>query len=114
MRAITFTFTQVPKKVTRLNFAYDVAIVLILICINSPVHRIKFNKLSERFGTTTCHTNGTDNLKINFFCKVVMRLGDGCHNVTVGRTPGQTVFFSVRVCLFSVDFVMHVFTVKTT
>ena len=36
-----------------------------------------------------------------------MRLGDGCHCVKVCRTT-RTPFFSVGVCIFSVDFVMHV------
>ena len=35
------------------------------------------------------------------------RLGDGCHCVKVCRAT-RTVFFSVGVCIFSVDFVMHV------
>ena len=36
-----------------------------------------------------------------------MRLGDGCHCVKVCRTT-RTAFFSVGVCIFSGDFVMHV------
>ena len=35
------------------------------------------------------------------------RLGDGCHSVKVCWTT-RTAFFSVGVCIFSVDFVMHV------
>ena len=36
-----------------------------------------------------------------------MRLGDGCHCVKVCRT-NRTTFFSVGVCISSVDCVMHV------
>ena len=36
-----------------------------------------------------------------------MRLGDGCHCVKVCRTT-RIAFVSVGVCIFSVDFVMHV------
>ena len=40
-----------------------------------------------------------------------MRLGDSCHCEKVGRTT-RTAFFSVGVCIFSVDFVMHVSQLK--
>ena len=36
-----------------------------------------------------------------------MQLGDGCHCLKVCRTT-RTAFFGVGVCIFSVDFVMHV------
>ena len=53
--------------------AYDVAIVLFQICMNSPVHRIK--------------------QKISYQSDSVQH---------------RTAFFSVVVCIFSVDFVMRV------
>ena len=91
--------------------AYDVAIVLFQICMNSPVHRsrksaiiaIRYNNPSHKWR----------NLKIIIFMQCChgagchMRLGDGCHCMKVCRTT-RTAFFSVGVCLFSVDFVMHV------
>ena len=105
---ITFRVTFVIFVVI---VAYDVAIVLRQICINSPVHRIK-QKISERFGTTIRYANGVIE-KITIFLQCChgagchMRLGDGCHCVEVCRTT-RTEFFSVGVCIFSVDFAMHV------
>ena len=42
-----------------------------------------------------------------------MRLGDGCHCVKVCRTT-RTAFFSFGVCIFSVEFVMHVSLLKSS
>ena len=51
---ITFRVTFVIFVVI---VAYDVAIVLFQICMNSPSNYAE-NQLSERFGTTIRHTNG--------------------------------------------------------
>ena len=92
--------------------AYDVAIVLFQIvlivwCIEltrkSAIRAIRYNNPSHKWR----------NLKISMFMQCChgagchMRLGDGCHCVKVCRTT-RTAFFSVGVCIFSVDFVMHV------
>ena len=92
--------------------AYDVAIVLFQICMNSPVHRIK-QKSAIRAIRYNNPPHKWRNLKITIFMQCChgagchMRLGDGCHCVKVCRTT-RTAFFSVGVCIFSVDFVMHV------
>ena len=88
--------------------AYDVDIVFFQICMNSPVHRIK-QKISYQSDSVQHSSHKCRNLKITIVmqCHCHMRLGDGCHCVKVCRTS-LTEFFSVGVCIFSVDFVMHV------
>ena len=106
---ITFRVTFVIFVVI---VAYDVAIVLFQICVNSPVHRIK-QKISYQSDSVNNPSHKWRNLKITIFVQCChgagchMRLGDGCHCVKVCRTT-QTAFFGVGVCIFSVDFVMHV------
>ena len=106
---ITFRVTFVIFVVIT---AYDVAIVLFQICMNrrcielsrkSAITAIRYNNPSHKWR----------NLKITIVLQCChgagchMRLGDGCHCVKVCRTT-RTAFFSVGICIFSVDFVMHV------
>ena len=102
---ITFRVTFVIFVVI---FAYDVAIVLFQIC----THRIK-QKISYQSDSVQQSVTQMAFLKITIVMQCChgacwhMRLGDGCHCVKVCRTT-RTAFFSVGVCIFSVDFVMHV------
>ena len=106
---ITFRLTFVIFVVI---VAYDVAKFLFQICMNSPVHRIK-QKISFRAIRYNNPSQKWRNLKITMFMQSChgagchMRLGDSCHCVKECRTT-RTAFFSVGVCIFSVDFVMHV------
>ena len=93
--------------------AYDVAMVLFQICMNIPVHRIKQKISYQSDSVQQSTTQMAFNLKITIFMQCChgagchIRLGDGWHCVKVCRTT-RTAFFSVGVCIFSVDFVMHV------
>ena len=106
---ITFRVTFVIFVVI---VTYDVAIVLFQICMNSPVHRIK-QKISYQSDSVQQSATQMGYQKITIFMQYChgagchMRLGDGCQCVKVCRTT-RTAFFSVGVCIFSVDFVMHV------
>ena len=98
---ITFRVTFVIFVVI---VAYDVAIVLFQICINSPVHRIK-KKSAIRAIRYNKPSHKGRNLKITIFMQCChgagchMRLGDGCHCVKVCRTTG--LHFSVLEFVFS-------------
>ena len=82
--------------------------------MNSPVHRIKqkisYQSNSVQQSVIQMAQSKNKNKNVMQCCHVAgchMRLGDGCHCVKVCRTT-RTAFFSVGVCIFSVDFVMHV------
>ena len=106
---ITFRVTFVIFVVI---VAYDVAIILFQICMNSSVHRIK-ETIGYQSDSVQQSVTQMAYSKNKFFMQCChgagchMRFGDGCHCVKVCRTT-RTVFFSVGVCIFSVDFVIHV------
>ena len=116
-RIIRLLQVHITFRVTFVIFvvivAYDVAIVLFQICMNSPVHRIKQKISYQSDSVQQSVTHKWRNLKITIVMQCRhgggchMRLGDGCHCVKVCRTT-RSAFFSVGVCIFSVDFVMHV------
>ena len=92
--------------------AYNVAIVLFQIRMNSPVMELSRKSAIKAIGYNN-PSHKWRNLKIKMFMQCWhgagchMRLGDGCHCVKACRTT-RTALFSVGVCIFSVDFVMHV------
>ena len=81
--------------------------------MNSPVHLTKQKMSYQSDSVQQSVTHIWHNLTITIFMQCRhgagchMRLGDGCHSVKVGLTTGLH-FFSFGVCIFSVDFAMHV------
>ena len=115
-RIIRLLQVHITFRVTFVIFvvivAYDVAVVLFQICMNGPVHLIK-QKISYQSDSVQQSVTQMALFKITIVMQCChgagchMRLGDGCHCVKACRTT-RTAFFSVGVCVFSVDFVMHV------